>query len=75
MEVDEILSILDNDEHDSRGGEEELSKVLDLLVGIRSELRKNKHWGLSDKIRDELASIGYVIEDQPEKSIWKKEKT
>ena len=74
VEVDEILSILDNDEHDS-SGEEELSKVLDLLVGIRSELRKNKLWDLSDKIREELASIGYVIEDQPEKSIWKKEKT
>ena len=71
----EVLSILDHDEPDSGSEEKELSKVLDLLVEIRSEMRKNKFWELSDKIRDKLASIGYLIEDKPEKSIWKKEKT
>ena len=72
-EMDGIFSLLVKEGLDV--AEEEFLKVLDLIVEIRSELRSHKLWDLSDKIRDELALIGYVIEDRSGKSIWKKVKT
>ncbi len=33
------------------------------LVAERTEVRKAKNWARADAIRDELASLGYVVED------------
>ena len=37
--------------------------LLDLISEVRSELRANKQYDLSDKIRDSLQSLGYEIND------------
>ena len=37
--------------------------LLDLISEVRSELRANKQYDLSDKIRDNLQSLGYEIND------------
>ncbi len=41
-----------------------LSKA-DSLRKQRDEARKNKDWQKSDKIRDQLETMGYVVEDTP----------
>lgn len=74
-EMNSLFSLLEKSTDDLTSNQDELAKVLDLIVDIRDELRKHKLWDLSDKIRDELTTIGYVIEDRSEKSIWKKLKT
>ena len=38
------------------------AKVLE-LVEERTQVRKDKNWGRADEIRDELAQMGYVVED------------
>ena len=43
---------------------------IDLLVELRAELRAKKEWALSDRIRDELAEQGVVIEDSAKGSTW-----
>ncbi|MCI0712085.1 MAG: cysteine--tRNA ligase [Chloroflexi bacterium] len=43
---------------------------IELLVDIRQELRQQKLWALSDKIRDQLAEQGVVIEDSAGDSSW-----
>jgi cysteinyl-tRNA synthetase len=43
---------------------------IDLLVDIRQELRQQKLWALSDKIRDQLAEQGVIIEDSAGDSTW-----
>lgn len=48
-----------------------LDEVVDLLVEVRSDLRKKKEWELSDKIRDQLQDKGVVLEDSPEGTKWK----
>jgi cysteinyl-tRNA synthetase len=53
----------------SRGGE--ATPFIDLLVEIRSELRKQKLWALSDQIRDRLNELGVVIEDTKEGTSWR----
>lgn len=43
---------------------------IDLLVTIRKELRDEKNWSMSDKIRDELKALGVVLEDSKEGTSW-----
>ncbi len=45
-------------------------KFIDLLVEIRSEMRKQKNWAMSDLIRDRLKALGVVIEDGKEGTTW-----
>jgi cysteinyl-tRNA synthetase len=42
-----------------------------LLIDIRSLLRKEKQWRLSDMIRDRLHELGITIEDSREKTQWR----
>ena len=43
---------------------------IDLLVKIRSEVREQKMWELSDVIRDQLSELGVQIEDSKAGSTW-----
>ncbi len=43
---------------------------IDLLVEVRSELRKARQWALADMIRDRLAELGVVLEDTREGTTW-----
>lgn len=54
---------------EKRGGGE-ADAFIDLLVDVRSELRKAKQWALSDLIRDRLAELGVTIEDSKEGTTW-----
>jgi cysteinyl-tRNA synthetase len=53
-----------------QGDDEMTGKLLDLLVDIRSNARKNKDFATSDRIRDELAAIGVALEDRPDGTEW-----
>ena len=47
---------------------------IDLLIEVRKELRNEKLWALSDKVRDELKARGVVLEDTKEGTTWRWEK-
>jgi cysteinyl-tRNA synthetase len=49
-----------------------VGKLLDLIIDMRQEARRKKDWATSDAIRDQLAEIGYVIEDSPQGARWKR---
>jgi cysteinyl-tRNA synthetase len=42
-----------------------------LLVEVRSEIRKQKLWPLSDLIRDRLAGLGVALEDSKDGTTWR----
>lgn len=44
-------------------------KLVDLLLDVREDARKDRNWKLSDKIRDELKKIGIEIKDG-QKTTW-----
>lgn len=49
----------------------DLSKdLIELILSYRQEARNNKNWALSDKIRNDLASLGVEIKDTPEGVKW-----
>jgi len=45
-------------------------KFIALLVEIRSEMRKQKNWAMSDLIRDRLKELGVAIEDGKDGTTW-----
>jgi cysteinyl-tRNA synthetase len=65
--VYEILGLKDEAEDKSS---EYLEKVIQILLNIRQEARKNKNFELSDAIRDELLKAGIIIKDGKDGSTW-----
>ena len=45
--------------------------LLDLLLAVRDELRRERNFALADKIRNGLAELGVSIEDTPQGPRWK----
>ncbi|MCF8012103.1 MAG: cysteine--tRNA ligase [Clostridiales bacterium] len=46
-------------------------KLMDLILDIRQNARKNKDFATADKIRDTLKEIGITVEDTPNGPRWK----
>ena len=44
---------------------------VDLLIEMRSELRRQKLWALSDVVRDRLTELGIILEDNKEGTNWR----
>ena len=66
----DILGLKEERGSDS-GREEAFGKVVDMLLQQRQVAKANKDWATSDKIRDELAALGFEIKDGKEGSTWK----
>jgi cysteinyl-tRNA synthetase len=46
--------------------------LVQLLIDLRTDVRAQKLWSLSDKIRDSLKKIGIAIEDKKDGTVWRK---
>lgn len=51
--------------------EEAFGKVVDMLLEQRNIAKANKDWATSDKIRDNLAALGFVVKDTKDGFSWK----
>jgi cysteinyl-tRNA synthetase len=51
--------------------EEAYGKVVDMLLEQRMKAKANKDWATSDKIRDELAALGFEVKDTKDGFTWK----
>lgn len=67
----DILGIVDTQTLAGGSGIEAFSKAVDLLLDMRAQAKANKDWATSDKIRDELANIGFEIKDGKDGAEWK----
>ena len=56
-------------EVEEKGGQ--AGPLVDLLVEVRDELRRQKLWALSDRVRDRLAELGVILEDTKDGSAWR----
>lgn len=67
-----LFDILGLQDSSSSGNDnyETMSKVVDLLLSIRQQAKANKDWATSDRIRNELTSIGFTIKDTKEGAEW-----
>jgi len=51
--------------------EESFGKVVDMVLDLRAKAKANKDWATSDKIRDELAALGFEVKDTKDGATWK----
>jgi cysteinyl-tRNA synthetase len=65
----DVLGILSTD-YDAGGEKEKLDAVMEILLQLRSQMRIEKNFKISDRIRDELGKIGIAIKDGAEGSTW-----
>ena len=49
---------------------QQAAPFIDLLVELRSLLREQKLWELSDQVRDQLDDLGILIEDSKDGTTW-----
>ena len=54
------------------GGADDESAEIDALVAQRQTARSNKDFATADRIRDELAARGIVIEDSADGVRWRR---
>ncbi|WP_299521688.1 cysteine--tRNA ligase [uncultured Lutibacter sp.] len=63
MFVFEVLGLQNEVKQNST---DKISGVVEMLINMRKDARDNKDWALSDKIRDELSSLGIQLKDGKE---------
>jgi cysteinyl-tRNA synthetase len=58
---------------DSGGGSDAAREagLIELLIDLRARARADKNYAESDRIRDELAAVGVVLEDGPKGTVWR----
>ena len=54
----------------SESNNNSIDGVMELLIDIRQEARKNKDWATSDKIRDGLNKVNIVLNDGKDGTTW-----
>ncbi len=48
-----------------------IAPFVELLIDLRSQLRDAENWSLADEIRDSLAALGIILEDDPNGTTWR----
>ena len=51
---------------------EGVAPFVELLIGVREQLRAARQWELADQIRQGLFEIGIILEDGPTETTWRK---
>jgi len=69
--ADGVLGIWIKESEQVQANKNLLDKIITLLIEMRQDARKNKHWQLADNIRDRLSTIGIILEDTPEGTNYK----
>lgn len=67
VELTDVLGLTLKQEKESN---QAADAFVNLLIEIRRDLRENKQWALSDKVRDRLVELGVVLEDSKEGTLW-----
>ena len=65
-----VLGIIPEHIHSAIGDAKTEFNLMNLIINIRSEVRKQKLWALSDIIRDGLNKFGFIIEDKKDGTTW-----
>ena len=64
-DIDQVLGILPDDEWP-------LSAEASTLLDARAEARAARDWAASDRLRDELLTLGIVVEDTRDGQRWRR---
>ncbi len=66
----DVLGIIPEADTATSNGQREAG-LIELLINLRADARKNKNFAESDRIRDELTNLGVTLEDRADGTIWR----
>jgi cysteinyl-tRNA synthetase len=70
-----VLGLLEQDPEQflhASAAESDTDIDIDALIEARNAARQNKDWAEADRIRDELDTLGIVLEDKDGKTVWRR---
>ena len=67
-----VLGVIPAREQGGGDGRRE-GDLVELLIALRAEARAKRDYATSDRIRDELAGLGFLLEDGPSGTVWRRE--
>ncbi len=68
--VDEIFGLRDTLSRPEDTGQKTIYGLMDLILELRQEARKNKDWDTADKLRDRLKEVNIAIKDGKDGATW-----
>lgn len=68
--VNDILGLKLENQGQDGSATDAYKGAIDLLLDIRQEAKANKDWATADKIRNELAALGFQIKDGKDQAEW-----
>ena len=68
----ELIDVLGIDLAASTQADGDAGALVDLLLGLRTQMRAERNFAVADQIRAALGELGYVIEDSPAGSSWRR---
>ncbi len=66
----DVLGLIPAVDTSSSNGDREAG-LIQLLLDMRTQARKNKNYAEGDRIRDALAGLGVVLEDRADGTVWR----
>ncbi|HSR18920.1 MAG TPA: DALR domain-containing protein, partial [Ignavibacteriaceae bacterium] len=72
--AENVLGIIDFSSTDRKGDGTLENNLIELLITLRNEAKKEKNYRLSDQIRDELNKLGIQLQDSKDRTIFKVKK-
>jgi cysteinyl-tRNA synthetase len=65
-----VLGLIPAADSASSNGQREAG-LIELLIDMRAKARAGRNFAESDRIRDELAKLGVILEDRPTGTVWR----
>ena len=69
----DVLGLISTESTKAETSNKDFSRLMDLLLEIRSDLRNEKKFVLTDKIRDQLQMMGITVKDTATGATWNKD--
>ena len=66
----DILGLMEETGNSNKAREEAFGAVVDMMLQQRQQAKAEKKWALSDKIRDDLANLGFEVKDTKDGFSW-----
>ncbi|MCE5285297.1 MAG: cysteine--tRNA ligase [Pelosinus sp.] len=70
LEMASIIGLFEQEEAKESADSEFVEQLMNIIIELRQEARKEKNWAIADAIRDKLNRVGVMLEDSPQGVRW-----
>ena len=71
-ELSNLLGVFREPQAKAQADDGLAGELMELIIQIRADARKNKNFAVADLIRNRLTELKITLEDRPEKTLWRR---